>query len=220
MMDKVSFIPSQSQKPTQCMALMHGYGADRHDMLPLAEHFREIMPETAFYALDAPEICTTNNHGRQWFPLESISETHLEEGLKKAWPLLWSRLDALLNHHQLSKKNLILAGFSQGGMIALYGAMILRWQHQMTLCFSGFLPASPPSLLEKPKREIPVAMIHGAEDPVIPITLAHRTVEKLKEIGITPSFHARESLAHAIDDEALRYACSFLSQNQKLLHAS
>jgi hypothetical protein len=83
----------------QIVVFLHGYGADGADLLGLAEPLAPHLPDTAFFAPDAPEPCAAAPMGRQWFPIPWIdgsSEAAAAEGLERAAADLDAWLDGLL----------------------------------------------------------------------------------------------------------------------------
>ena len=71
-------------KASSAVVFLHGYGADGADLLGLADVLAPHLPGTAFLAPDAPEACTGNPFGRQWFPipwLDGSTEAAAQAGL-------------------------------------------------------------------------------------------------------------------------------------------
>ncbi len=67
-----SLAPASGGAAKQLVVLLHGYGADGNDLLPLGAAWRDILPDAAFVAPDAPWPCDANPFGRQWFPLTRL----------------------------------------------------------------------------------------------------------------------------------------------------
>ena len=96
------------------VVLVHGYGADGADLLGLADPLGAHLPHTAFVAPNAPERCSGNPFGYQWFPipwLDGSSEAAAEAGLMQAADDLNAFLDAQLAHYALPPEALALIGF-------------------------------------------------------------------------------------------------------------
>ena len=96
------------------VVLVHGYGADGADLLGLADPLGTHLPHTAFVAPNAPERCSGNPFGYQWFPipwLDGSSEAAAEAGLMQAADDLNAFLDAQLAHYALPPEALALIGF-------------------------------------------------------------------------------------------------------------
>ena len=104
------------------VVLLHGVGADGHDLIDLAPVLAPMLPGTAFYAPDGPEPCDMAPFGRQWF---SLQDRRFAAHARRHPPLgaiLDDYLDGLLARHRLPPERLALLGFSQGTMMALYVA--------------------------------------------------------------------------------------------------
>ena len=72
-LDGASYGPHQDgAKPGHLVILLHGYGADGNDLIGLAPAFGPLMPDTVFYAPNAPQACEGNPFGYQWFPVSRL----------------------------------------------------------------------------------------------------------------------------------------------------
>lgn len=116
---------SQSGRVSNVVVFLHGYGADGNDLLGLADPLAEHLPDTVFLAPDAPERCTGNPMGFQWFPIPWIdgsSEEESRDGMLRAVDELNDYLDNILVDYDLEPDQMALVGFSQGTMMALHVA--------------------------------------------------------------------------------------------------
>ena len=104
---------------------LHGWGADGSDLAPLSEELSAALPDAqkqiAFFTPDAPDICSANPAGRQWFELSFD-----EEGRQKHPFLCWESasvihqmVDGLCMDLKIAPHQIVLGGFSQGGMLSL-----------------------------------------------------------------------------------------------------
>ena len=110
--------------PAKMAVLMHGWGADR-DLVPLAPMLATDA-EMAVIVPDAPDICSVNPFGRQWFELASsdLASEMVAQACSGGAPVIHQMLDSLSADFGVSAENIFLGGFSQGGMIALGAAAI------------------------------------------------------------------------------------------------
>ena len=69
-----SIFPLSKDKPRQIVVLCHGYGGDGRDISSLAINWQRFLPEAVFVCPNAPEVCTINPKGYQWFDLTSDKE--------------------------------------------------------------------------------------------------------------------------------------------------
>ena len=115
-----SFGPSAGGPPRQLVVLLHGVGADGHDLIGLAPMLAGRLPHALFVAPDGPEPCDMAPYGRQWFSLQDRRPTVMLAGVRRTAPLLDAYLDELLRQHDLDESRMALVGFSQGTMMSLF----------------------------------------------------------------------------------------------------
>ncbi|MFN6978059.1 MAG: alpha/beta hydrolase, partial [Gemmobacter sp.] len=118
-------VPAKSGAAGSMLVFLHGYGADGNDLLGLAEPLAPHLPDTVFLAPDAPERCTGNPFGYQWFPipwLDGSSEAAAAAGLDAAAADLDAWLDGAIAAEGVAADRVFLFGFSQGAMMALHVA--------------------------------------------------------------------------------------------------
>ena len=116
-------VNSRSGVDSSLVIFLHGYGANGNDLLGLADQLSEHLPDTVFLAPDAPETCSVNPGGFQWFPIPWIdgsTEEESERGLLRATEDLQMFIKQSMEEEGLSEAETILIGFSQGTMMALH----------------------------------------------------------------------------------------------------
>jgi len=102
--------------------ILHGYGAEGNDLIGLAPPLAEYLPNVTFVAPNAPDPCTNNPMGYQWFPipwLDGSSEEEAEEGIENASEILNDYIDETMAEEGFGPERTVLIGFSQGTMMAL-----------------------------------------------------------------------------------------------------
>jgi phospholipase/carboxylesterase len=183
--------------PSATVIWLHGLGADGWDFVPIV---RELdLPEdlvVRFVFPHAPERPVTINNGhrmRAWYDIamSDIGRLPDERGIRESQ----ASLEALIEQERsrgIAAERIVLAGFSQGGAIALHTGLRHGERLAGILALSTYLP-----LAEKLPREasdanaaVPVFMAHGTEDPVIPLSLAESSRAALEARGIVPEWHA------------------------------
>jgi phospholipase/carboxylesterase len=194
------------------VVFLHGYGADGSDLLGLAEPLAPHLPDTLFLAPDAPDRCTVNPMGWQWFPIPWIdgsSEAVSAEGMARAVADLDAWLDGVLEAEGLTPAQLALVGFSQGTMMALHVAPRRAAPVAGVVGFSGRLLA-PERLAAEAVSRPPVLLVHGDADDVVPPDAMPEAGEALQAAGFTVYGHVMRGTGHGIAPDGLSVALSFL----------
>jgi phospholipase/carboxylesterase len=201
--------PAGGGKPRRLVVLLHGIGADGHDLIGLAPVFAQILPDTEFLSPHAPFPCDMAPFGRQWFSLQDRSPEAVLAGVRAAAPILDAFLDKALEERGLSDADLALLGFSQGTMMALHVGLRRRAPVAGILGYSGALIGAgllPQEIISRP----PVLLIHGDADGVVPFAALGLAEQALRAASVPVETVVRPGLDHAIDEEGLRRGAYFL----------
>jgi len=203
--------PKSGGKAKQLVVFLHGYGADGNDLIDIGRHWQEALPDASFVSPNAPEACSMNPFGRQWFGLQRIDANEKWDGAQKAGPELNSFLDDELESHGLSDGDMALVGFSQGTMMALHVGMRREKPLAGIVGFSGAL-AGPEHLPGQIVSKPPVLLVHGAVDEVIPVAALSEAQVALEKEDVSVNTHICEGLGHGIDQDGLVLGVKFLRQ--------
>ena len=198
-------VPPRNGKATELVVLLHGYGADGNDLIGLAPHLQRLLPGATFVAPNAPDRVPGAPSGFQWFPISRIDPHEMRSGVKTAAPRIEEFLDAELAQLGLSADRLILAGFSQGAMLALH--LGLRRGPAAIVGFSGLLVDPPPADGPKP----PILLTHGSADEVIPAGAMFAAAASLGALGLGVQWHLAPGMGHGIDEKGLSLAGNFMA---------
>ena len=177
---------------------VHGYGADGSDLIGLGQNWQSNLPNTLFIAPNAPDRCATNPQGYEWFPISKLTPQELDFGVLKAAPLFNTFIDYVLEKTDVDAPNTFLVGFSQGTMMSLHVGLRYRDALGGIIGYSGAL-ALPEQLPKQITHRIPVLLVHGDADAVVPVFMLHAAVKSLKKAGVQPSVHVCPGLSHGID---------------------
>lgn len=205
---------SATGNDTSVVLFLHGYGADGADLLGLADPLAPHLPDTVFYAVDAPTRSMANPMGFQWFPIPWIdgsSEAAAAEGLRHSAKLLDGFIDKVLADEGLAPENLILFGFSQGSMMSMHVAPRRQDPVAGIVAFSGRL-MFPDMLGEEALSKPPVMLIHGNADDVVPFEEMQIAAEALQAQGFEVYGHVMDGTAHGIAPDGLSVALAFIRQ--------
>jgi phospholipase/carboxylesterase len=207
--------PARSGKTKSAVIFVHGYGADGGDLLGLADPLAPHLPDTAFHAPDAPQPCSGNPFGFQWFPipwLDGSTEEAARQGLAQAADDLNAYVDGVLEAEGLAPDRLALVGFSQGSMMSLHIAPRRDKALAAVVAFSGRLLA--PELLAKEARvKPPVLLLHGDADPMVPFDDMGLAGDALVSAGFDTYAHVMRGTGHGIAPDGLSAALQFLKRH-------
>ncbi len=186
-------------KPSATVIWMHGLGADGDDFASIVPLLQlPASPAIRFIFPHAPIRPVTINMGMSmpaWFDIVGLDVNSPQDkvGIQQAAQWMHQLIQAE-KKRGISSDRIILAGFSQGGAIALHTG--LRYPERLAgiLALSTFLPLSEFVVEEasKENRHIPIFMAHGTIDPVIPFQFAKYSCEFLKELGYPVDWHRYE----------------------------
>lgn len=206
-----SFGPAGGGAPRQLVVLLHGYGANGDDLIGLAPAFAQVLPFAEFLAPNAPYPCEQNPFGGlQWFEVWQREGVDRLRQVRNGAAIVDAFLDAELAARGLADANLALVGFSQGTMLSLHVGLRRKAPCAGILGYSGRLE-SPELLGAEIAARPPVLLVHGEEDPLLPVEMMEEAARVLGENGVAVETHRRPGLAHGIDPDGVRLGAAFLS---------
>lgn len=187
---------------------LHGLGADGHDFVPIVPELQLADLPIRFIFPHAPTRPVTLNRGMHmpaWFDIHEIAPASKwdEAGIEQAYQEMSMLIE---DQHQqgIAYSNIILVGFSQGGMLALYAA--LRFPHLLAgvMGLSTFLPMIP-ALKDcmLVARELPIFLAHGTQDVIVPIEAGEMTHELLASYSNKIEWHTY-TMAHQVCPQEVR----------------
>lgn len=205
------FGPAAGGPAQQLVVFVHGYGADGNDLIGLAPHFADLMPNAKFVSPNAPYPCEGSPFGYQWFHLAERTEPEMLSGARQAQPILENYIDLQLTAAGLQDRNLALIGFSQGTMISLFTG--LRRERPMAgiLGYSGRLVGADVLAAEISVRP-PVVLVNGDADELIPADQQAKALKSLEGVAVPVEGHVRAGLGHSIDEAGLGIGRQFMAR--------
>ncbi|MGK2910957.1 MAG: alpha/beta hydrolase [Sphingobium sp.] len=205
-----SLPPLSGGAPKQIVLLLHGYGSDGHDMIGLAPAWQPSFPDALFLAPHAPQRCD-GGFGYQWWGLSSFAAQALAAGAASAAPSINAFLDRKLKQYGLSDADVALVGFSQGTMMALQVGLRRPGRIAAIVGYSGMLTASGD--LQHGKTVKPaILLVHGDQDPTVPIAALQDSEARLRRLGIHAETHISRGLGHSIDADGLALGQQFVAK--------
>jgi len=200
----------------QLVVFLHGYGADGNDLIDIGRAWAGPLPDAAFVSPHAPRPCGQAPSGREWFPLTMRDPGERWRGVTMAAPGLQTFLDAELARAGLPPSALALVGFSQGTMMALHVGLRRGVAPAAIVGYSGLLAlpdnADPATFAAEIKSRPPVLLVHGDQDPLIPIDALFHAAQGLAALEVPVEWHISAGVGHGIDQEGLRHGGEFLAR--------
>ena len=202
-------------RPDAAVIWLHGLGADGHDFEPIVPELR--LPATLqlrFIFPHAPVRPVTLNQGmrmRAWYDIFQLGGgAEDEEGIRASEDIV-AKLIAAENAKGLPSQRIVVAGFSQGGAIALQTGLRYKERLGGILALSTYLPLSANLENERSdaNRDLPIFMAHGSHDDVIPLARAEQSRKMLVDSGYPVEWH-RYPMAHSVCAEDIAAIASFL----------
>ncbi len=205
-----------SASPSLSIIWMHGLGADGHD-------FVDIVPELGlppragvrFVFPHAPMRPVTINGGyvmRAWYDIRDDGGVRREDpaGVRASQ----KAIEALIEREKergASSAAIVLAGFSQGGAMALHTGLRYGERLAGVMALSCSLPLADTLAVEAApaNRDVPIFMAHGTHDPMIPMARAVRARETLVGLGYRLEWHEYQ-MPHSVCPEEIRDISAWL----------
>lgn len=196
--------------PQTAVLWLHGLGADGHDFEPIVPELRLPRP-VRFVFPHAPVRPVTINQGmrmRAWYDIFQFGGGPEDDAGVRASQKL---LEELIRQQPVPAERIVLAGFSQGGAIALQTA--LRYPERLAgvMALSTYLPLNATLAAERSpaNQELPIFMAHGHYDDIIPLRRAEQSKEVLEKLGYKVEWKAYP-MPHSVCPEEIGDIARFL----------
>jgi len=204
--DRPPIIIEPAAPPRAACIWLHGLGAAGHDFEPVGRALQLTVP-VRFILPHAPVQPVTINGGvpmRAWFDIRSpvLDEAVDATGIARS-------SEAVAQLAQVQGVPVLLAGFSQGGLIALHAAL----RHGVArgvLALSTWYPFDPPA------NHLPIFMAHGELDEIVPLPLARESAARLEAAGARLSWHTW-SMGHTVIQEEITALNHWLNRQLEAL---
>lgn len=195
--------------PRHAILWLHGLGADGNDFAPIVpELVDRAWPPLRFVFPHAPVRPVTINGGmpmRAWYDIKgmAIADKQDEPGMRASV----AQLDALIareGERGVAPGRLLVAGFSQGGAIALAGGTRHAASLGGIVALSTYLPLADKTAAERnaANARVPIFMAHGSHDPVVPLPLGEISRDALEKLGYAVEWHSYP-MAHQVCAEEI-----------------
>jgi len=204
-----------AKNPSRSVIWMHGLGADGSDFVPIVGELGLSGAGVRFIFPHAPTRPVTINSGyvmRAWYDIayEDLSLKEDEKGVRASQ----AAIEALIERERergIAHDSIVLAGFSQGGAIALQTALRYPLTLAGIIALSTYLPL--PDRVEAERhaanRSTPIFMAHGTQDPIVALKLAQASCSRLISFGYPVEWHEYE-MPHSVCLEEISAIGAFL----------
>ena len=171
--------------PDGALVLMHGRGADEHDLHPLLDL---LDPEQRLVGITPGGPLALPPGGRHWYVVPRVGYPEAET-FQASYRLLDEFLRALPDPTGVPAERTVLGGFSQGTVMAYaLGLGAGRPSPAGIVALSGFIPTVAGWEADLDRPGLPVWIAHGRDDPVIPVTFARDARARLEPAGLAVAY--------------------------------
>ncbi|MFI5373399.1 MAG: alpha/beta hydrolase [Candidatus Rokuibacteriota bacterium] len=204
--------------PTATVIWMHGLGADGHDFEPIVPELR--LPASLpvrFVFPHAPLRPVTINQGhvmRAWYDIRALAGVRREDeaGVRQSA----RQVEALLERERqrgIAPGRLVLAGFSQGGAMALHVGLRHAERLAGVMALSCYLPLGDVLATEAAaaNRDVPIFWAHGVHDPMIPLAMAEHGRAQVAALGYSIEWH-QYAIPHSVSAEEIADVARWLGR--------
>lgn len=204
--------PISNQKPKNAVILCHGYGGDGKDISILANYWKNFLPDTIFICPDAPEICSVNPSGFQWFDLTSDSADQILTQSIVAELKLNKFIDEVKENYNLEADKISLCGFSQGSMISLQTGIKRKDKINSIISYSGKIinvEHLKNNIISRPS----IILMHGDKDSIVAINFFLEAKEFFKNNNYEIQSKIFNNCEHRIPQEGSSLGLNFVKKN-------
>ncbi len=196
-----------AKNPAASIIWLHGLGADGNDFAPIVPEIRLPRLAIRFVFPHAPVQPVTINGGmrmRAWYDIADGANRREDERGVRASQVLIETLIGREKERGTAAGRLVLAGFSQGGAIALQTGLRHPERIAGIMALSAYVPVAEELSAEasQANRDVPIFMAHGSYDPVIPLAQAERSRKLLESLGY-PVEWREYGMPHSVCPEEL-----------------
>jgi phospholipase/carboxylesterase len=191
-------IPATGTTKSGVIVALHGWGANGSDLVAIAPEVN--LPDYQFIFPEAPFPHPNVPGGKMWYDLQDKSRS----GLAESRQMLTEFLRSLPESTGIPLSRTVLLGFSQGGAMTLDVGLSLPLAG--LVCLSGYLH----EITTKPNQPIsPILIVHGKQDPVVPLMAAQTTRDTLLSLGAKVKYFEYD-MGHEIRPSAIAQIQKFV----------
>lgn len=214
--------------PKKLIIFLHGYLDDSSALDAKLQPFLENLQDCALHIPQAPHKCEVGKGMRQWYSMYRF-DPHYERrdvktfddflryydrmalGLEETHQYLLPYIEQTLSEYNLDYKDLVLCGFSQGAMVALYTALMGEGKVSGLVSFSGIL-AGWQHVMKHAQNRPDTLLIHGNSDKSLRPEALDFTQKQLQNLGCQVQTYVFNHGDHELSAEGLRAASDFIKK--------
>ena len=204
-------------KPSHSIIWLHGLGADGNDFVPIVQELSLPPLGIRFVFPHAPMRPVTINGGfvmRAWYDIaqQDLAMKEDEQGLRQSQKMI-EELIAKEKKRGVPLSRIVVAGFSQGGVISLQTGLRQAERLAGVMSLSAYLPLT--ATIEKERRaannDVPIFLGHGIADNIVPLPLGIASRDRLLKLGYDVAWH-QYPMPHSVCAEELDDISAWLSR--------
>lgn len=217
-------IEPMGEKATASVICIHGLGASGYDFEDLIPEFqRQLKQPVRFVMPHALELAVTVNRGYSipaWYDIANpdLSRDHDEEGILSSVSYIHYLIQEEIKKG-IPAARIIVAGFSQGGVMSLTAALSFNQSLGGCLVMSSYLAETEKLLaqFQEANQALPILWLHGRYDSIVPYVNAEQAVSRLQSFGYSVELK-NYPVAHIISPKAIPDILAYIAQ--RLDHAA
>ena len=204
-------------KPSHSVIWLHGLGADGNDFVPIVKELKLPPLGIRFVFPHAPMRAVTINGGfvmRAWYDIayQDLAMKEDEQGLRQSQKMI----EELITKEELRgvpMSRIVIAGFSQGGVISLQTGLRQPKRMAGIMSLSAYLPLMPKIEKERnaANKDVPIFLGHGIADNIVPLPLGIATRDQLLKLGYDIDWH-QYPMPHSVCAEELDDISAWLTR--------
>lgn len=204
-------------KPSHSVIWLHGLGADGNDFVPIAQELSLPPLGIRFVFPHAPMRPVTINGGfvmRAWYDIayQDLAMKEDEQGVRQSQKMI-EELIAKEQTRGVPLSRIVVAGFSQGGVISLQTGLRQAERLAGVMSLSAYLPLT--STIEKERNaannDVPIFLGHGIADNIVPLPLGIASRDRLLKLGYDVDWH-QYPMPHSVCAEELEDISAWLAR--------
>ena len=210
-LDTIVINPEKDNEIKNAVILLHGYGGDGKDISLLTLNWKRFLKNTIFLCPNGHERCEINSLGYQWFDLSVNDEEYILNKSLNAETIIKQFIEEVKIKYNLSNKNIILSGFSQGCMISINVGLSSEEEYNCIVGFSGKI-INRKNLQKRIKNKTKTLLIHGDKDEIVSSTYLLEAKDFFDRNKININTKLINNTGHHIPLEASSLALDYIKK--------